>query len=314
MRWRIGVDIGGTKIRVALVDEQGVIALRAERPTQAQDPAEAALLLIAEMLNRAPAAVAAIGVAVAGFIEYPSGRVAFAPNLQVHHRNLKTLFEDRFALPTAVDNDANAAAWGEHLFGAGVGVDDMLLVTVGTGIGGGVICGGRLYRGSRGFAGEFGHMPISIGGPECSCGARGCLEAWASGRALGALARERPEGRADSEVFKLAGGRPERITGTMVGLAADVSDGYALSLLAELGTRLGVGLAGLAKAFDPELIVVGGGVSEEGESLLGPARQELGRRFSGQVAPPTLVSAALGNDAGVVGAAHLAMSPADRRR
>lgn len=301
----IGVDIGGTRVRGALVDDQGRIVLKIERPTDSEAGADGIPALISELLKESPD-VLAIGVAVAGFIEQPSGRIAFAPNLAFHRPDLKTLIEQRWGLPVLVENDANAAAWAEHRFGAGRGIDDMLMVTVGTGIGGGVVAGGRLYRGSRGFAAEFGHIPISIGGPQCACGNAGCLEAWASGTALGRLAQERSAGRAGSEVLKLAAGDPEKITGAMVGQAAGIRDPYALELLAELGTRLGVGLAGLARAFDPEMIVVGGGVSEEGEALLGPARTELGRRFAGQVSPPKLISAALGNDAGVVGAAHLA--------
>lgn len=303
----IGVDIGGTKVRGALVDDHGKIVLKIERRTDSETGADEVPKLIAELL-RESTEVLAIGVAVAGFIEQPSGRIAFAPNLAFHHPDLKGLIAQTSGLPILVENDANAAAWAEHKFGAGVGIDDMLMVTVGTGIGGGIVAGGRLYRGSRGFAAEFGHMPISIGGPQCACGNEGCLEAWASGTALGRMAQERSVGRDSSEVLKLAGGDPEKITGAMVGRAADTADPYALELLGELGARLGVGLAGLAKAFDPKLIVVGGGVSEEGEALLGPAREELARRFAGQVPPPTLVSAALGNDAGVVGAAHLAQT------
>ena len=189
----------------------------------------------------------------------------------------------------------------------------MLMLTVGTGIGGGMILDGRLYRGSRGFGAEFGHMPVTLDGPACNCGSHGCLEAVASGTALGRRARERVVDYPESEVLRLAHGKVEDITGAMVGKAADTYDPFAIELLWDLGTMLGVGLAGLAKAFDPELIVVGGGVLEEGESILGVAREELVARYKGQVDPPAVVSASLGNDAGVVGAAQLSLEAVSAR-
>ena len=313
MRYAIGIDIGGTKARGALVDEQGQIRLSVQRPTDPESGSDEVPEVIRELLETSPAPVAAIGVAIAAWVEHPSGRIAFAPNLSFTNADLERTIASGFGIPVLVENDANCAAWAEHLFGAGRGTRDMLMVTVGTGIGGGIIAGGRIYRGSRGFAGEFGHMPISIGGPQCACGNLGCLEAWASGSALGRMAREQAAGHQDSEVLRLVGGMPENITGATVGAAADLHDEFALQLLTELGVRLGVGLAGLAKAFDAEMIVVGGGVSEEGERLLEPARAELSSRFKDQVAPPILISAALGNDAGVVGAAHLALGEVEAR-
>lgn len=307
MRYAIGIDIGGTKARGALVDEEGRILLSVQRPTDPESGSDEVPQVIRELLETSSSPVSAIGVAIAAWVEHPSGRIAFAPNLSFTNADLERTIASGFGIPVLVENDANCAAWAEHRFGAGKGTMDMLMVTVGTGIGGGIVAGGRLYRGSRGFAGEFGHMPISLDGPRCACGNIGCLEAWASGSALGRLARERAAGHEDSEVMRLAGGVAENITGAVVGAAADVLDEFALELLSELGVRLGVGLAGLAKAFDPEMIVVGGGVSEEGELLLSAARDELASRFRDQVAPPILVSAALGNDAGVVGAAHLAL-------
>jgi glucokinase len=311
VRYAIGIDIGGTKARGALVDERGQILLVGQRPTDPESGSDEVPLVIKELLEGSPSPVAAIGVAIAAFVEHPAGRIAFAPNLSFTNADLELTIAGSFGIPVVVENDANCAAWAEHLCGAGKGVRDMLMVAIGTGIGGGVIAEGRLYRGSRGFAGEFGHMPISIGGPRCSCGNAGCLEAWASGSALGRMARERAGGHEDSEVLRLARGVPDNITGAIVGAAADVHDEFALQLLNELGFRLGVGLSGLAKAFDPEMIVVGGGVSEEGELLLAAARAEMNLRFKDQVAPPILVSAALGNDAGVVGAALLALGEVD---
>lgn len=187
-----------------------------------------------------------------------------------------------------------------------MGAKNMLMLTIGTGIGGGIVINDKLYRGSRGFAAEFGHMVGSVGGDLCPCGKQGCLEAMASGNALGRLAREAAPDRPESEVLRLAGGQPDRITGAIVGQAARNGDELALDLFKQIGRFLGLGLAGLAHAFDPQIIVLGGGVADTGEPFLRPAAEQLAERFQGLVPPPPVVPAKLGNDAGVVGAAALA--------
>lgn len=314
MRYCLGVDIGGTKILGAVVDEEGNILSRTRIPTDRAQGLDALPEAVDRFLAEADKPIAAIGLAVAGFVDYPSGRVAFGPNLAFSNPEIGQDISREYGLPVVVENDANAAAWAENRVGAGRGARHMLMVTVGTGIGGGVIADGRLYRGSRGYAGEFGHMPVTLEGLTCNCGALGCLETLASGRALGRMAQERAAGWPESEVLRLADGNIERVTGAMVGKAADVRDPFALELLWELGTRLGVGLTALANAFDPEVIVVGGGVLEEGEAVLGGAREEMNQRFEGRVAPPRVVSASLGNDAGVVGAAQLSLEALEGTR
>ncbi len=313
MRYSLGVDIGGTKILGAVIDEEGTILRKTRVPTDPAKGLDALPEAIDLFLAEAKKPIESIGLAVAAFVEHPSGRIFFAPNLNFTNPEIGEDISREYGLPVVVENDANAAAWAENRLGAGKGTRDMLMVTVGTGIGGGVVAGGRLYRGSRGFAAEFGHIPVTPGGPPCNCGSHGCLEAVASGNALGRMARERAEDFPDSEILRLAGGKLETITGAMVGKAADIRDPFAVELLWDLGTLLGIGLAGLAKAFDPELIVVGGGVLEEGESILGAAREELAARFRGQVDPPAVVSASLGNDAGVVGAALLSLEAVSAR-
>lgn len=308
MRYSLGVDIGGTKILGAVVDEEGTIHSRTRFATDPAIGADALPAAIEQFLAEAVNPIEGIGLAIAGFVEYPSGRIAFAPNLTATNPDIGADIAARYGLPVVVENDAAAAAWAERCLGAGRGTDDMLMVTVGTGVGGGAVLGGRLYRGSRGFGAEFGHVPVDPDGPPCNCGSRGCLESLASGTALARMARERGPAHPESEVMRLAGGDPQMLTGAMVGQAADVLDPFAMELLADLGRWLGVGLAGLAKAFDPELIVVGGGVSAEGEAILGPARDELRARYPGSVGPPGVVSASLGNDAGVVGAAQLSLA------
>ena len=307
MRYCLGVDIGGTKILGAVVDEEGKILSRTRIPTDRSEGLDALPEAVDRFLAEADKPIDAIGLAGAGFVDYPSGRIAFGPNLAFSNPEVGQDISREYGLPVVVENDANAAAWAENRVGAGRGSRHMLMVTVGTGIGGGVIADGRLYRGSRGYAAEFGHMPITLNGPPCSCGARGCLETLASGRALGRMAQERAAEWPESEVLRLADGNIEEVTGAMVGKAADVRDPFALELLWDLGTRLGVGLTALANAFDPEVMVVGGGGLEEGESVLGAAREEMNQRFEARVAPPKVVSASLGNDAGVVGVAQLAL-------
>jgi glucokinase len=313
VRYSLGVDIGGTKILGAVVDEEGTIIGKTRVPTDRAEGVDALPEAVDLFLAEATRPIDAIGLAVAGFVEYPSGRILFAPNLSFSNPDIGEDLSREYGLPVVVENDANAAAWAENRFGAGRGIRDMLMVTVGTGIGGGIIAGGRLYRGSRGFGAEFGHIPVTPDGPPCNCGSHGCFEAVASGRALGRMAQERAGDFPGSEVLRLAGGRVQNITGAMVGKAADIRDPFAVELLWDLGTLLGAGLAGLAKVFDPEMIVVGGGVLEEGESILAAAREEVVARYKGQVDPPSVVSASLGNDAGVVGAAQLSLEAAAAR-
>ncbi|MBW3591237.1 MAG: ROK family protein [Actinobacteria bacterium] len=307
MKYCLGLDVGGTKILGGLVDERGRIVEQVQQPSHPDRWPDVALEVVAQLLEDPPGVVRAVGLAVAAWVEFPSGRLAYAPNLVITNRDLVGEIEDRFSLPAGVDNDAGAAAWAEFRFGAGGGMSDMLMVTVGTGVGGGAVLGGFPYRGSRGFAAEFGHVPVSMDGPRCPCGSYGCLETVASGRALGRMARERVG--EDSAILELAGDRAA-ITGELVGSLALNGDAEALSLVSQLGRNLGVGLTGLAKAFDPQAIVVGGGVSALGDILLEPARAEMVARYEGQVDPPELMIAAMGNEAGVVGSADLALQRA----
>jgi len=288
------------------------VSHRLEHATAGSSPNEAVLAIIDQLVRVSSERLSGVGLAVAGFVETLTGRVAFAPNLHDIEPNINSRIADRFRVPVLVENDANAAVWAEGRLGAASGARNYIMLTVGTGVGGGVVINGEMYRGANGFAGEFGHMPISPWGNgngervRCSCGQFGCLEAVASGTALGRMAGQRAAGFGDSAVLRLAAGNPAAITGAMVGEAALTGDKFALDLLAELGTLLALGLAGLAHAFDPELIVVGGGVAEAGELFLAPARQELQRLFAGTVAPPPVFNAKLGNDAGAIGAALLA--------
>ncbi|MGH2771657.1 MAG: ROK family protein [Actinomycetota bacterium] len=301
-----GLDLGGTKLLAALVDDEGRILARIEKPTDKQAPGAEVKGAIEELAGQASEPIAGIGLAVAGFIEQPSGRIAFAPNLPNVDHDLREKIVSDFDAPVILENDANAATWAESRFGAGKGTRDMIMVTVGTGLGGGIVADGKLYRGSRGFAAEFGHIVGMVGGPPCPCGSAGCFEAIASGKAMERLAREKAARNGASAVLEMAGGDPERITGHMIHDALKQGDSFAQELFDELGHNLALGLAGLAHAFDPEVIVVGGGVAEAGDALLEPARRGLAERFEGKVSPPPIVAATMGNDAGAIGAASLA--------
>ena len=217
-------------------------------------------------------------------------------------------------MPIFVDNDANAAVWAEHRFGAGRGESHLVMVNLGTGIGGGIVLGGRVIRGRYGIAGEFGHMQVVPDGIRCECGNKGCWEQYASGNALVREARGLMSAGSPvvSDLFDRVEGRPEDLTGPLVTEAARDGDQLARELLAEVGRWLGIGMADLAAALDPGTFVIGGGVSAAGDLLLDPAREAFRRQLTGRGYRPEarIVAAQLGNEAGLVGAADLARTDA----
>lgn len=306
----IGVDVGGTKIAAGVVDRDGQILerLRVSTPTTSTAIEEGIATAVTTLASRHQ--VAAAGVAVAGFVDEQRSTLRFAPNMAMKNRPLRKLLEPKVGMPVVVENDANAAAWGEFRFGGGRGVDDMVLITVGTGLGGGIVLDGKLLRGAFGAAAELGHIRAVPEGHLCGCGKRGCWEQYASGSALvasaRALARNHPGSAA--RILQLAGGHPEAIVGSMISQAAQEGDAGALALFAELGRWLGEGIADVADVLDPAVVVIGGGVSEVGELLLRPARDAFGNQLSAAAHRPHLVitAAELGNDAGIIGAADLA--------
>ena len=307
----IGVDIGGTKVAAGVVDQHGAVLARVRHPTPSADP-DAVEDVIASCVEelRAEHEVAAVGVGAAGFIDHERGVVLFAPNLAWRDEPLRDAVSRRVELPVCVDNDANAAAWAEHRFGAGRGERHLVVVTVGTGIGGGIVVDGRLHRGRWGIAAEFGHMQVSLSGRRCGCGQHGCWEQYCSGRALLHEAREIADVQRGygKRLLELGDGRPEGIEAREVTEAAREGDPAALDCFAEVGGWLGQGLADLAAVLDPGAFVVGGGVADAGELLLGPARARFAERLTGTASRPhaDIRPAALGNDAGLVGAADLA--------
>lgn len=312
----IGVDIGGTKVAGGLVGVDGSVTHRArrdtpDRSTRPKVVEDMIVEVVEELVAEAgDGGVAAVGIGAAGFVAADRATVVFAPHLSWRQEPLRDALTTRLALPVAVDNDANAAVWAESRFGAAAGESHVMMITLGTGIGGAILMDGRVVRGQFGMAGEFGHMQTVPGGLRCECGNRGCWEQYASGNALVREARSliTAESPMATDLVDRVGGDPEALTGPLVTDAARAGDPTAVELIAEVGAWLGVGLANLAAAFDPGRFVIGGGVSAAGELLLQPARGAFHRQLTGRGYRPEaeIVAAALGNEAGLIGAADLA--------
>lgn len=307
----VGLDIGGTKISGGVIDGNGAILARGRRDTPAHDPA--AIIKEAADLTRELSVeheIDAVGVACAGYIDGSGSMVYFSPNLAWRDEPLKQRLEAVLDLPVIIENDANAAAWGEFRFGVAADAANMVLVTVGTGIGGGIVVDGVLMRGAFGVAAELGHMRVVPGGLRCGCGNRGCWEMYASGSALVREARELVVSGTPhaTRLSDMCGGNPETLTGPDVTRAAVEGDPAAVELLSDLGVWIGDGLASVAAILDPELIVLGGGVSEAGSLLIDPALAAFRRQLTGRGHRPEarFALASLGNDAGMIGAGDLA--------
>ncbi len=314
-RLAVGIDIGGTKVAGGLVAEDGTIIARARRdtPHRSKSPGvveNTIVEVVTELLDSARDEVVAVGIGAAGFVAADRATVVFAPHLSWRGEPLEANLQRRVPVPISVDNDANAAAWAEWRFGAAQGETHLMMITLGTGIGGALLFDGQVVRGKYGIAGEFGHMQVVPGGQRCECGNRGCWEQYASGNALVREARSLMTANSPvaSDLLARVDGDPMALTGPLITEAAQEGDPTATELLGEIGTWLGVGIANLAAAFDPGTFVVGGGVSAAGDLLLDPARQTFRRHLTGRGYRPEarIVAAQLGNDAGLIGAADLA--------
>jgi glucokinase len=312
----VGVDIGGQSVKLALVDGAGLITLRRNAPIDPRQPADAITHLILDearaVLDEArgrACSPAAVGVVMPGYMDRERTRLLMAANLPtLGGSNLLAEIRAALPLPVLFDADCNAAAFGEYRFGAGRGVDRLIVATVGTGIGAGVVLGGQILRTRGHIAGSLGHVIVDPKGPTCPCGARGCLEAHASGVALEAAAAAAADAEPASMLARLRSERG-RLSGLEIGIAAGQGDPAAERVVRECGWWLGVGIASWSVVFDPQKVLIGGGVSRLGEPLLAAMREGFQ-----EVAQPHLARqveiglAALGPDAGVIGAAALAMS------
>lgn len=306
----IGVDIGGTKIAAGVVDEEGSI-LETSKVSTPPTP-EGVVDAIADAVRKVSTGhdVEAVGIGAAGYVDDKRATVLFAPNINWRHEALKDKVEQRVGLPVVVENDANAAAWGEYRFGAGSGHDDVVCITLGTGLGGGIIIGGKLHRGRFGVAAEFGHIRVVPDGLLCGCGSQGCWEQYASGRALVRYAKQRAAATPENAeiLLGLGDGTAENIEGKHISDAARQGDPVAIDSFRELARWAGAGLADLASLFDPSAFIVGGGVSDEGDLVLEPIRKSFRRWLVGNQWRPhaQVLAAQLGGKAGLVGAADLA--------
>lgn len=314
MRVAIGIDLGGTKLAGGVIDERGGVLARRELPTSVRSETTivSGISKLVDELRAIAPKTEAVGVGCAGLIDDRAGVVVVSPNLPLRDIGLRDMLSARCGLPVVLENDANAAAYGEAIVGAGQGRSPVLCLTVGTGIGGGVVIDGALMRGSRGFAGEVGHIVVDPSGPLCACGQPGCLEAFASGNALGRDARARLEDPQAAALAQRASRGP--ITGVVVGELAALGDSFCLDLIDQAGRWLGRGIVGLVNILDPEVIVIGGGAgSGLADLLIGPALAEVAARLLGVGArvPPPVVPAVLGADAGLIGAGLLALGLVD---
>jgi glucokinase len=308
----VGVDIGGTKTAALLLSSAGDILDRSVRASNADEPDEsldAVELAVADVLRND---VEAIGVAAAGLIDVARGEIVFSPNFAWRNVPLVARLHQRFELPVTMDNDATAAAWGEVRLGAARGARHALMVTIGTGIGGGIVFEGAVMRGAHGFAGEIGHIVVEPGGPTCGCGNRGCWEQVASGQAIERAGIEAITSDPSSAIAREASGDPSRVTGELVVAAAVEGDPTANDIVRRVALRLGEGIAGLVNVLDPEVVVIGGGIAAVGELLFAPLREAYAATVEGRTARPEvpIVPAALANDAGAIGAGLLALEAA----
>lgn len=307
----IGIDVGGTKIAGGVVDEDGTIIDEAKVESPAED-SDAIVASIADMVGELKGRhrIEAVGVSAAAFIDQARAKVFFAPNLAWRDVELKKLLEEATGLPVVVENDGNSAAWGEFTFGAASDADDLLMIAVGTGVGGGLVVDGELYRGGYGIAGEIGHIRLEREGRPCGCGLRGCLEQYASGTALERATQQAAvaDPAAAARLLTMAGGAAAGIEGPMITEAARAGDPFSIAQLAYLGAWLGEGAAILSAVIDPGVIVIGGGVCAAGSLLLEPMRVTYEAQLTGvgHRPVPELRPATLGNTAGLVGAADLA--------
>ena len=312
----VGVDLGGSKINTVLADAKGDIKARDLRNTLARDGAQAVIKRIIESIKQvvSGADIEGIGIGAAGVCNTATGVITFSPNLPGWHNiPLKDIIQQEFGLPTYMENDATVAALGEHCYGAGVGIDNLIYVTVGTGIGGGIIVGGQLYRGASGTAGEIGHMTIYVNGPRCNCGNIGCWETFASGTALAREAVKRIEGGAQTKILSFADGDPKKVNGETVFLAAQQGDSLATELISVTGYYLGVGLVNLVNIFNPQLILIGGGLSRMGSLLLDCALKVVAEHAFRLPAEAVRIELGqLGTDAGALGAVALVLKERSR--
>jgi len=314
MSLTVGVDVGGTKVLGGVVDASGKVLATSRRDTPREGGNELTKTIATVALElMQDHSITAVGVSAAGFVSSDRKTILATPNIADWNGvQLDLELTKLIGLPVVIENDANAAAWGEAKFGAGRNQAHMMMLTIGTGVGGGIVVNNELYRGAFGIAAEFGHLRVVPEGHLCGCGARGCFEQYASGSALRRHAREAISASPDLARNLLArgDGTIDGLTGQAITDAAREGDAVALAAFQTTAQYLGAGIASLAVLLDPSCVVIGGGVIDAGEILLAPTREAMKRYmpFAGKHPYPEIVAAELGNEAGLVGVADLARS------
>ena len=311
----LAIDLGGTKIIAAIISRRGRMIAREYSLTLADEGPQSVINRILSAIdhlfslrNMDSSQLDSISIAAAGAIDFDQGAITSSPNLPGWHNvPLRDIVSEKYKVSTFLINDANAAALGEYHFGAGKGVNNLIYLTLSTGIGGGIIINGELYSGPCGSAGEVGHMTIDVNGPRCNCGNIGCWETLASGTAVAREAIRRINHGEVSSLTGIVGGKIENITAETVSIAAQGGDSLALEVISEAATYVGVGLVNLVNIFNPEMIIIGGGMAKTGDLLLNPARQVVRERaYQLPAQAVRIVSAQLGENSGLVGAAVFA--------
>ena len=314
MAQRIGVDVGGTNVKIALVSDKGKIIYSNSIPTRAEmgyehtiNSMKDAIRDLLKETKMKPTDIEGIGFGFPGQIDCKKGVVRLAPNIPGWvNIPIASIIEKEFGIPTRVDNDVRTATLGELNYGAGVGCENLVCITVGTGIGSGLVVNGKLVRGANNAAGEIGHIKLNMqGGPLCGCGDRGCLEAYASGPSIVALAEEYIRGGKSTKYRELA--NPD-ITPYIVAVAAKEGDPVALQIFRIMGEYIGMGLVSVVNLLNPEKIIIGGGVADAGEILFNPIKETISKRAMTIQKEVEIVPAQLGNTAGVIGASLLIKS------
>lgn len=312
--YRIGVDLGGTNIAVGVVDENYKIIGRGKVKTRAPRPAEAIFDSIKEAIDMAVVnaginydEIVSVGIGTPGSVNKDTGAIEFSNNLQFHNVPAKDMLEERLKKPVYLENDANAAALGEAVAGCGNGVKNFVAVTLGTGVGSGIIIDGKIYRGSNFCGGEMGHMVINVDGIPCNCGRKGCWEKYASATALVSQAVEAMQGNKASLLWQTCDGDLNKVEGKTIFEALDMGDETAKAVVDRYLYYVSIGLANVINALQPESVCIGGGISGQGEKILKPIRDIVkAERYSVYAdKQANILPAALGNDAGIIGAALL---------
>ncbi len=312
----IGIDLGGTNIAAALVDGSGKMTCKVSIPARASEGTDAVLSgleqVVDSLLEKSGASLSdirSIGIGVPGMMNVETGIVYFSPNLPLLNTDITAGLKAKFGLPVYINNDANCAALGEVAAGGAVGAKDAVFVTLGTGVGGGIVLGGKVYAGYNGTAGEIGHIVITMDGRQCGCGRKGCWEAYASATGLIKTTQEYMQENKDTAMWEMVGGDLEKVSGRTAFDAMRAGDECGKKVVDVYLHHLAAGIIDLINIFEPETICIGGGISNEGETLLAPLREIVAAdaySFKSKDVPhPTITKATLGNDAGIIGAAML---------